>query len=217
MRRLAVLLLVGALAGCGGQRERGTATLWITRDRGRHVLLVATVPADETAMQALDRKVDLHTRYGGRYVQGIDGVEGSLREGSDWFYFVNGIAPGVSAAELRLHPGDVEWWDFRSWKGDDEFPVVVGAFPEPFVHGFGGKVRPAVVIGPGAGMIAALLHARVGTAAPAGANVFRVVSGAPRFTARPRPGGGVEFTFAGDVGALSRDPARYRYRYEVGG
>jgi hypothetical protein len=216
VRRLALVLLVAALAGCGGQRGHGTATLWITRDEGRRVLAVRTVPAGESAMQALDRSVHLSTTYGGRYVQGIDGVEGSLTRGSDWFYFVNGIAPAVSAAEFRLHPGDVEWWDYRSWKGGGEVPVVVGAFPEPFLHGYGGKVPPAVVTGPGAGALAKLLHARVVASAPLGANVLRVVGGAPRFTASMRPGGGVEFVFAGDVRALARDPALYRYRYRVG-
>ena len=216
MKRAPVLLLaVALLVGCGGERTHGTATLWVTRDRGAHVLLVKQVPAGETAMQALDRVTTLKTRYGGRFVQGIDGVEGSLAEGRDWFYFVNGIAPAVGAAEFRIHPGDVEWWDYRSWKGSGEVAVVVGAFPEPFVHGFRGKVRPAVVIGAGAKELARLLHARVATTGPRGANVFRIVAGPPHFTARMRPGGGVEFAFAGDVRALARDPAEYRYRYEV--
>ena len=37
-------------------------------------------------------------------------------------------------------------------------PVVVGSFPEPFLHGFGGKTRPAVVVrtGPGAKALARL-------------------------------------------------------------
>ena len=53
MTKLA-LLLVLALAGCGG--DSGSATLWVTRDRGEHVLLVARVPAGLTAMQALERE-----------------------------------------------------------------------------------------------------------------------------------------------------------------
>jgi hypothetical protein len=216
VRRALVVLLVAALAGCGGQQHgHGTATLWITRDRGSEVLLTTTVPAGETAMRALERVTKVKTTYGGRYVQGMRGSEGSLTGGRDWFYFVNGIAADVSAAEYRLHPGDVEWWDYRSWKGSPDVTVVVGAFPEPFLHGYRGKVRPAVVIGPGAAALARLLHARVAAAAPRGVNVFRVVSGAPRFTARTLPGGGVEFDFAGDPRALARDPARYRFRYEV--
>lgn len=218
-RALLVLLAAALLAGCGGQRERGTATLWVTRDRGARVLLVKQVPAGETAMRALQRVTTVRTRYGGRFVQAIDGIEGSLSARRDWFYYINGIESDRGAAEYRLHSGDVEWWDYRSWRAQQDVPVVVGAFPEPFLHGFRGKRPQAVVIGsgPGAAAIARLLHATVAARAPHGAYVFRLVSGLPRFTARPRPGGGVEFDFAGDAAALARDPSEFRFRFEVGG
>ena len=83
-----------------------------------------------TAMQALASVAKVGTRYGGRYVQSIDGIEGSLSKQHDWFYFVNGYKADRSAADYRLHPGDVEWWDYRSWKGSAEsIPVVVGSYP----------------------------------------------------------------------------------------
>ena len=142
MSRFALVLAVAALAGCGGG-EHGTATVWITRDQGTHVLLSRSVPAGLTAMQALDRVADIKTRYAGRFVQSIDGIDGSVTARRDWFYFVNGYEGDRSAAEYRLRDGDVEWWDFRSWAEQMHVPVVVGAFPEPFLHGFGGKTLPA--------------------------------------------------------------------------
>ena len=130
-----LVLLAVALTGCGEQGTHGTATLWVTRDRGAHVLLARSVPAGESAMQALERSAKLKTRYGGRFVQAIDGIDGSLSSRRDWFYFVNGIAPSVGATEVKLHPGDVEWWDYRAWGDGKDVPVVVGAFPEIlFVH-----------------------------------------------------------------------------------
>ena len=207
------------LAGCGGGTGGGKATLWVTRDEGKHVLLVRSVPAGETAMQALARSTKLSTRYGGRFVESIDGLAGSVGARHDWFYFVNGIEADRGAAEYVLRPGDVEWWDYRDWgKAGETVPVVVGAFPEPFVHGYGGKVRPAVVVGAdtaAARSLAKLVHGKVVAAAPPGANVLRLSDGPLRFTARELPGGAVELVYSGDAAALARDPSLYRYRYAV--
>jgi Domain of unknown function (DUF4430) len=205
------------LAGCGGVGH-GRATLWVTRDEGKTVLLVQHVPAGETAMQALDRVAKIDTRYGGRFVRTIDGLSGSVSSRHDWFYFVNGIEATRGAVDYRLHSGDVEWWDYRDWgRVGQSVAVVVGAFPEPFLHGYGGKVRPAVVVGSGSGaqLLAKLVHGRVAARAAAGANVLRLVGGPARFTARMLPTGAVEFTFAGDATRLAHDPALYRYRYAV--
>ncbi len=228
LRRVAALAgLAFLLAGCGSERG-GTAQLWVTRDRGREVLLVREVQAGQTAMQALDREADVKTRYGGRFVQAIEGIEGELDAGRDWFYFVNGIEADSSAAEYRLRPGDVEWWDYRSWTASDfRQKVVVGAFPEPFLHGYAGRRRSAVVRYslPGQAQAARAIGRLIGTRSvapsgtpvPAGANVFLLVTGSPQFRADQRGGatGPVTFTFAGDATALARDPSRYRYRYEV--
>lgn len=215
--RAASVLAAALLAGCGSG-GRGRATLWVTRDRGHTVLVVKSVPAGLTAMQALARGAAITTRYGGRFVQSIQGIAGSLTAQRDWFWWVNGIEGDRSASEYRLRPGDVEWWDYRDWgRYGEHVPVIVGAFPEPFLHGYDGKVRLAVVIGlrPGARAIATLLHGRLGPPAPAGANVFRIVSGPPQLRAHPRPGGGVEFVFAGNARRLARNPASVRYRFEL--
>jgi hypothetical protein len=135
VRRLAVLLLALVLAGCGGGvRGHGTATLWITHDRGAHVVLAAAVPAGLNAIQVVERKLKVTTRYGGRYVQSIDGTQGSLGAQRDWFFYVNGVEGGRSAGEVKLHPGDVLWWDYRHWTGATmHVPVVPGAYPQPFL------------------------------------------------------------------------------------
>jgi hypothetical protein len=197
------LALILVLAGCGG--DGGTATLWVTRDRGHHVLLVARVPSGLTAMQALDRKVRLETAYGGRFVVAIDGVSSAPRR--DWFYFVDGVPPSRSAAEVRLHDGDVLWWDYRSWRQPNEVPAVVGSFPQPFRRG------PAVVVGAGplAAKLARVVHGRVAARAPRGAYALELREGegfraldAHRFVIGP-----------GTAARLVANPSAVRFRYSV--
>jgi hypothetical protein len=224
VKRLALLALVLALVGCGGEHGHGTATVWVTRDRGATLLHSETVPAGLTAMQALDRVADVDTRYGGRFVEAIDGIEGDLSERRDWFYFVNGIEADIGAAEYRLHAGDIEWWDYRSWRERMRQPVVVGAFPEPFVHGFEGKRHPTVVLyssprfAPVARRLAALVHgrpARIQTEASRqnARNVVDIVAGrAFRATGDAH---GVTFTIGIDAARrLVANPHLARYRYE---
>jgi len=186
-RPLAALAVLVLLVGCGGAgEEEGTATLWVTRDRGAELLLEAEVEAGQTLMRALDAEVDLETRYGGRYVQAIDGLEGSLEGQRDWFWFVNGYEGDRSASAYRLRDGDIAWLDYRAWEREGEARVVVGAFPEPFLHGYGGRTRPAVVRFEGSRTLATRLARRIradsieplGTPAPEGANVLEVRRGA---------------------------------------
>jgi len=226
---LAALVLAALLAGCAGPAGDGggTAALWVTRDRGAEVVLTATVPAGLTVLQALDREADVETRYGGRYVQAVNGIGGSLTGRRDWFYFVNGIEPDVGAAEVRLRPGDVAWWDFRSWAGEMEQPVVVGAFPEPFRHGWNGHARPVEVRAPPelAAERAALADL-LGVAGSGEPNRFLLVvrPGVRGATLTVRRGAAndspVTFTLSGSLAAvraaavaLAGDPSLVRYRY----
>jgi Domain of unknown function (DUF4430) len=206
VRRLCALVALCLLAGCGGAGEReGTATLWVTRDRGSELLLEAEVSAGQTLMRALAGELEIETRYGGRFLQSVAGLEGDLGQQRDWFWFVNGYEGDRSASEYRLHDGDIAWWDYRRWEAEGEARVVVGAFPEPFLHGFAGKLRPAVVrYEPATAERARTLGSEVGaasveplgTAVPRGANVLEVRSGAPSMRAEL-------------VGESAGDPVRF--------
>jgi hypothetical protein len=44
-----------------------------------------------------------------------------------------------------VHEGDRIWWDLHDWSAAQDTPAVVGSFPEPFVHGVGGKRLPTVL------------------------------------------------------------------------
>ena len=220
MRR-AALLVVLLLAGCGGAgEEEGTARLWVTRDRGATVLVDVEVRAGQTLMRALAAETDVETRYGGRFLQSLNGIEGDVEEQRDWFWFVNGYEGDRSAAEYRLRAGDVAWWDYRAWEREGEARVVVGAFPEPFLHGYQGKKRRAVVRHDAASArrgsrlgkaIGAESVAPLGTPVPAGANVLEVRSGRARMTAElvgESAGDPVRFVVGGS-------PVRFEHRFEV--
>ena len=231
-RRLALVAVAALLAGCGGGAGAdgdGTARLWVTRDRGAEVVFTGIVPAGLTVLEALDRNLDVDTRHGGRYVTAIEGIEGSIETRRDWFYFVNGYEADVGASEYRLHAGDVAWWDFRSWERAFRQPVVVGAFPEPFLHGFDGERRTAAVRyrlasqREAARALARLIGATSvepsSVPAATGANVLRIEAGRARFVARLRNADGsagapVEFVLAGDPMRLVRAPGAARFRYE---
>ena len=216
MRVVAVLLLALVLAGCGGGgSEHGTATVWVTRDHGAHVLFAGNVPAGDNAIRTLERKLKITTRYGGRYLQSVDGVEGSLTEQRDWFYYLNGLDGERSAAEVKLRDGDTLWWDFRGWTGSTmHVPVVLGAYPEPFLHGLPGRTS---VVGSDrqlAKRIAAQVHGVVNAKRPP--RNFVVIGGklAPDTARIRRFRNGVLLELGTAVARkLAADPSALRYQY----
>jgi hypothetical protein len=214
VRRALVVALALVLAGCGGDgRAHGSATLWVTRDRGARVVWAGRVPAGLDAIQVVERKLKVTTRYGGRYLQSIDGIDGSLARQRDWFYFVDGIEGGRSAAEVTVHPGDVVWWDYRHWTpATEEIPAVVGAYPQPFLgHGTTSVSAPDHAV---AVALAHQVHGVVGSTSPT-RNRIVVDPGLPTGTARIRPsGGGWTLELGRAIAArLARDPGALRYRF----
>jgi hypothetical protein len=148
-RGLAITAAGLLVAGCGlGPGGTPTAIqLTVTRDFGATALTEQPAPkvvGSDTAMRLLERNAKVKTTYGGGFVASIDGLAGGQQNGRpyDWFYYVNGIEADRGAASTKLHPGDHVWWDLHDWGVTLSIPAVVGAFPEPFLHGTGGKRLP---------------------------------------------------------------------------
>jgi hypothetical protein len=138
-----------ALAGCGLGPGSGTSAVTITVTSGFGAQRVASiakskVPGSETVMRMLERSFAVRTRYGGGFVESIDGQSGSSRR-RDWFYYVNGVQAPQGAATTAVHRGDRIWWDLHDWSATNSVPAVVGSFPEPFVHGIAGKRFPTTI------------------------------------------------------------------------
>jgi Domain of unknown function (DUF4430) len=152
MTRGPVLLALAAVAalagyGLGAGAEPTDTRLTVTDGYGARPLERLEAPqvrGEETVMRLLQRNAKVATRYGGGFVQSINGVAGGREDGRpvDWFYYVNGVLADRGAAAHELAPGDRIWWDHHDWGATQDIRAVVGAFPEPFVSGTDGKRLP---------------------------------------------------------------------------
>jgi hypothetical protein len=137
------------MGGCGLGPGPGTGGVRLSVTQGfgtRQIGAIkeARVPGSETVMRMLERHFQVQTRYGGGFVESIDGHSGSSAQ-RDWFYYVNGVQAAQGAATTSVHSGDRIWFDLHDWSATDSIPAVVGSFPEPFAHGVGGKRLPVTV------------------------------------------------------------------------
>ena len=161
---VSALLLISLLCGCSSQAQsedentannepaKAQVTVVVTQDFGKEFILeeVVGIEADTTALAALQMVAEVKTRYGGRFVNAINGI-GSEHEGAnggkkDWFIYINGIQSNVGAADYKLKDGDIEHWDFRDWSYQMSVPAIVGDFPQPFLSGYQEKMKPTSVV-----------------------------------------------------------------------
>jgi hypothetical protein len=128
-RALALVLAVTTVAGCGASARETSddISLTVTRDFG--------------ARDLVSRAVQRVPAAGGlaRILQPYGRARGARS------LFVNGILVDAPASELEVHGGDRVWLDQHAAGVARAIPAVVGAFPEPFLHGIGGKRLPVRV------------------------------------------------------------------------
>ncbi len=150
---VAIALLSAALAaaGCGFGPGSGVGDveLTVTRDYGAVPVLhrrLDDLTESDTVMRVLERSVDISTRYGGGFVQSIDGLEGGGAGEAEWFFYVNGLWSPLGAAEYELDGGEEIWWDYRDWTVGERVAAAVGSWPQPFLDGYEGDRHPTAVI-----------------------------------------------------------------------
>lgn len=126
---LVAVVLATALAGCSTSKSTGSEemALTVTRDFGRtsFIELAHERVPDPPGLARIFQRYPT-TRH-----------KESL--------FVNGILAEKPATELTVHGGDRVWLDQHNTNVTDTIRAVVGAFPEPFVHGIDGKRLPVRV------------------------------------------------------------------------
>ncbi|MBK5220557.1 MAG: DUF4430 domain-containing protein [Thermoleophilia bacterium] len=146
-----LLLAALAAAGCGlgPGADVGSVELTVSREFGSAPVVQSAVEATEsdTVMRVLEGEAEISTRYGGGFVQSIEGFEETRRHGRpyDWFFFVDGIESPIGAADYDLRGSERIWWDYRDWTATNRVPAVVGSWPAPFSDGYEGKSHPVVL------------------------------------------------------------------------
>jgi hypothetical protein len=152
-----LLLLAAIFSGCpaqppaAGSAKPATVTVAVTRDFGKEQILAEEIEIEDgtDAMTALQAVAEVETKYSGGFVEAIEtgGVKYSSDASShlDWLYYINGISLNLGAKDYTLRDGDIEHWDLRDWSYQQIIPAIIGAFPQPFLNGVKGEVRPTVV------------------------------------------------------------------------
>jgi hypothetical protein len=133
----AAVLLIGCGEAVGG--GKGSVSVAITKDFGAQPVVSAPpvgVNGSTSLLEVLDRVTD--TREGTRSITSIGGVDGA------WRLWVNGVRVD-DASKAKVRPGDRVWLDLPGAGVTTSVPAVTGSFPEPFVHGTGGKRIPTRV------------------------------------------------------------------------
>jgi len=156
-----VLAACAALcAGCGLQPRTGSSrvSFVVTRDFGARGVASTSetrIPGHQSLAAAMAHFFTVTPGDTDRTYGSIDGAKAGPGGSPGWFYYVNGIAvqPGaqndrdeaIVPSNTLVHPGDQIWWDLHDPAAARTIPAVVGSFPEPFVHGIGGKRYPTTL------------------------------------------------------------------------
>jgi hypothetical protein len=141
-----MIAAAAALAGCGLQGGSASSGVTLTVTRGFGARTVAarsyrSIPGATTVLGITQRSFPVRLTGRRPPVQAIADATASSRDA--WFLYINGSAVALGPAASSLHSGDQIWWDLHPAAAATH--SIVGSFPEPFVHGIGGKRLPTTL------------------------------------------------------------------------
>ena len=142
-----------AIVFCGCQprpSDKIEVRVIVTQDFGNKLMLDEPVRIDGggNAMDALIEVATVETKYGGGFVEAINGVRSQYsgtKVKRDWLFYINGTSASVGGRDYKLSDGDIEHWDFHDWSISAFIPAIIGDFPQPFLGGYQGKTLPTIV------------------------------------------------------------------------
>ncbi len=101
----------------------------VTRDFGQSLISDRWVPFNQSA-SALDvttANLNTTTAYGGTFITSINGISSGYtgkagwdKEKRDWFLYYNGKISSTGAADIQVKAGDIVWWDYHDWGGEQK-------------------------------------------------------------------------------------------------
>jgi|YNPNPStandDraft_1061719.scaffolds.fasta_scaffold01720_8 hypothetical protein len=149
-----ILLVVNGRINTENLKDPGcvkalNCTVVITIDYGEELVLTQQIQSNDSlsAFDALCRVATVGSNGG--FVNSINNVTSTYsifnEESKDWFYYINGVLSPVGSQAYMVHDGDVIHWDYHTWVDYKSSTVIIGDYPEPFLHGFNGK-RPGSFI-----------------------------------------------------------------------
>lgn len=124
----------------------------VTKNFGRTQLSTVHMEgsAGSSLMVVLKAHMDIETAYGGSFINSVNGIASDsgnfTNPGSDWFLYINGICCDTGAGDYVISAGDSVWLDFHHWERGPANAAVIGLYPEPFLHGYRGKVLPVCIM-----------------------------------------------------------------------
>jgi len=104
------------------------------------------IESGESVIDAIKKVATVTTTYGGGYLESINGIKSNFNTKNDWFYYINGMLASVGASMYKPHEGDIVHWDFHDWSSDRIITAIIGNYPEPFLHGFNGKIADTNIV-----------------------------------------------------------------------
>lgn len=127
--------------------------LKVTKDCGEEALFEQELnfKEGETLCDAMQAVEVLSPKWKGSFTHEIMGIKkdngGIGGERKAWFFHVNGLVSDACAPGVELRDGDVIWYDYHAWKSmNSANSALIGCYPEPFVHGFGGEFNPTIIM-----------------------------------------------------------------------
>ncbi len=139
-----IILLYPYLPHSSMENLDNHAKIIISENFGERCVKTIEVKPGESVIKTLEDNFNITTAYGGKFVTSIDGINQNATH--FWFYYVNGILANVGAADYIIHAGDVIRWDFHVWKRNEVIYAEIEDFPEPLLHGYGGRVYNTTIV-----------------------------------------------------------------------